>query len=257
MWPTWEESDLVLDWRIKIWVLVPITVATFVMGLLRHYVVLLLLQEPRVDIFKFRDASALARAHALREASGFIHPAQFEARRAYFLTPDGPLRKQGVTPSPMSLMMNPENLGNQVIGLLSSIVPQMVLGAWARFLFSGFAVCRVPFPLGQRFRGMLQAGIERAGQDLDVSYVSALSWYIINLFGNSSIVQLFLSADNEKESAITDAHAADMAGQVASVFQGFNDAREVERNNLQAFEYRNLLSDVESKVLKWDPASVA
>lgn len=36
----------------------------------------------------------------------------------------------------------------------------VVLGAWARYFFGGFAVCRLPFGLPQRFRGMLQSGIE-------------------------------------------------------------------------------------------------
>lgn len=251
------DGDLVLDRAIQLWVLLPITVATFLMGVLRHYAVVLLTREPRVDIFKMRDASALARSQALREANGFILPAQFEARRAYFLRPDGPLRKEEITSSPISVLMNPDNLGNQVIGLLSSIVPQMVLGAWARFLFSGFAVCRLPFPLSQRFRGMLQSGIERAGQNLDVNYVSALSWYIINLFGNSSIVDLFLTSDAENRGTVTDAHALEMASQMASVFQGFNNARESERDDLQSLDCKYALLDVETRLLSLDPKSVA
>ena len=64
---------------------------------------------------------------------------------------------------------------------LNMIVPQMLTAAWVNFFFTGFVVGKVPFPLTQRFRGMLQRGIEL--QSLDVTYISSLSWYFLNFFG--------------------------------------------------------------------------
>eukprot|EP00793_Prasinoderma_coloniale_P004133 PRCOL_00006309-RA len=48
------------------------------------------------------------------------------------------------------------------------IVPQMLTGAWVNFFFSGFS--------------------------LDVTYVSSLSWYFLNLFGLRGLNQLLLGA---------------------------------------------------------------
>ena len=42
---------------------------------------------------------------------------------------------------------------------------------------------RVPFPLSQRFRGMLHRGIDLGS--LDVSYISSLSYYVLMWSGKS------------------------------------------------------------------------
>ncbi len=67
---------------------------------------------------------------------------------------------------------------------------QMLTMAWVNFFFSGFVVAKVPFPLTQRFRGMLQRGVDL--QSLDVTYVSSLSWYFLNVFGLNGLLQLIL-----------------------------------------------------------------
>lgn len=250
-------SDLVLDWRIRLWVLLPITVATILIGLLRSSIVSLLVRPHRVDLFKVRDASALSRSAAFRRASRVLHPAQVAARRAAFSSAEGPLKRSSADKvSPLATMMNPEHLGNQVVGLLTSTVPTVVLGAWVRSLFGGFAVCRMPFPLSQRFRGMLQSGIERAGQSLDVRYVSAFSWFVVNLFGCSTIVQLLLPSGVEAVDNFSDNQTSNAAGQLAAVFQGFNDARDAERKALESFKPVYGLHKVESNLVVEDPTAL-
>jgi ER membrane protein complex subunit 3 len=245
---------LFLDWRIRLWVLIPITISTALMALLRSNIVAVLIRPPRVDLLKVRDASALTRSAALRRSADAMHPSQVLARRAAFTAADGPLRRSAAAAtSPMALLMNPESLGNQVVGLSMSTVPSIVLGAWVRFMFGGFAVCRMPFPLSQRFRGMLQVGIERAGQSLDVRYVSALSWFVINLFGNSGLVQLLMSSEEDVFDSAPENRAANFAGQLTSVFQGVNDARETERKALVSLNARYGLDRLEAKLFATDP----
>ena len=81
---------------------------------------------------------------------------------------------------------------------LNMIVPQMMTAAWVNFFFTGFVVGKVPFPLTQRFRGMLQRGIEL--QSLDVTYISSLSWYFLNFFGLRGVFSLCLG-QNELDDA--------------------------------------------------------
>lgn len=56
---------------------------------------------------------------------------------------------------------------------------------------------QLPFPLTIRFKSMLQRGIET--QDMDVTWVSSLSWYFLNLFGLQSVFTLILGSGHGKE----------------------------------------------------------
>lgn len=53
---------------------------------------------------------------------------------------------------------------------------------------------KLPFPLTLRFKSMLQSGV--ATRDLDVQWVSSLSWYFLNLFGLQSVFIFILGNDN-------------------------------------------------------------
>ena len=56
--------------------------------------------------------------------------------------------------------------------------------------FSPLMLVRLPFPLPLRFKSMLQRGID--SPDLDIRWVSSLSWYFLNLFGLKNVFTWFL-----------------------------------------------------------------
>jgi ER membrane protein complex subunit 3 len=90
------------------------------------------------------------------------------------------------------------------------MVPQMVIMGWINFFFQGFVLSehalfclgnhlivlpvKLPFPLTLGFKSMLQRGIETP--DMDVRWVSSLSWYFMNFFGLNGLYRILLGSDN-------------------------------------------------------------
>ncbi|TYI04331.1 hypothetical protein ES332_A10G009700v1 [Gossypium tomentosum] len=170
-------EDLVLDTAIRDWVLIPLSVVMVLIGILRYFVSKLMrsfqvpdpkiVKEGHIHLFSsFTFRQVIVRARNLRGAANFIPPKSFRSRRVYF--------------------SNEKNL--------SMIIPQTLTFAWVNFFFSGFVAAKIPFPLTQRFRSMLQNGIDLS--TVDVSYVSSRSWYFLNLFGLRGLFSLILGEEN-------------------------------------------------------------
>lgn len=243
--------DIHLDRSLQIWVLLPIFLATLLMGMVRRNVSSLMLSEPKSNILKNRDANLLKRSKRLRMNYTSIPFEQFEARRNYFVNSEtGVLRKPPQQLDSISALMDPESLANQVVSVLISVVPHMLLGTWARYLYAGVAVCRLPFTLTPRFRGMLQSGMEMGAQNLDVSYVSSLSWYILNLFGNAGLLSLISSGKED------DIFLPSAATQIAMNVKP-DKIFEEERTALIKIKHSCRLDDIEEALLQVDPNQFA
>ena len=53
---------------------------------------------------------------------------------------------------------------------------------------------KLPFPLTPQFKSMLQSGV--GTRELDVQWVSSLSWYFLTLFGLQPVYNFILGGDN-------------------------------------------------------------
>lgn len=244
-----DSIDLPLDPALRTWVLIPISLATLLMGLIRRNLTIFATKEPSTNIFKVRDTNRLKRSVNLRRNSAYLSEAQLEARRFYFICDGGALHMPPKDLSVLTALMNPESLANQVISLFLSIVPSMIMGTVARYMFAGLAVCRLPFTLTPRFRPMLQTGIEMVGQNLDVRYVSSLSWYILNLFGNTALLSLVTGSSDDDMFVPTSSVASQIALNISP-----DKVFDKEKLALTKLQYSCHLEVAERELLKVDPS---
>jgi hypothetical protein len=127
---------------------------------------------------------------------------------------DGPPKadKPSAPPNPLS---DPAAMEGMMGGMKTQavmMVPQMAIMGWINFFFQGFVLSeclhvrvfvyhaerhvtvKLPFPLTLGFKSMLQRGVETP--DMDVRWVSSLSWYFLNFFGLNGLYRLLLGGDN-------------------------------------------------------------
>ncbi|KAJ6629102.1 integral membrane protein DUF106-domain-containing protein [Mycena sp. CBHHK59/15] len=166
--------SLYLDPQIRDWVLFPITLVMILVGILRHYVVLLL-QSPPIKLPReaVREQRALMRSQILRSTSSNspIPPTYYrsisrhlsEAFEAGTYLKDGPPREGDAPKGPPNPMSDPAAMDGMMAGMKTQMVmmvPQMVIMGWINFFFQGFVLIKLPFPLTLGFKSMLQRGIE-------------------------------------------------------------------------------------------------
>lgn len=79
-------------------------------------------------------------------------------------------------------------------------IPQTLIMGWVNYFFAGFVIMKLPFPLTDGFKSMLQNGV--ATPDLNVRYVSAISWYFVNLLGLRPVYSLIMDDSSAAEQLI-------------------------------------------------------
>ena len=97
----------------------------------------------------------------------------------------------------MQAMMDPNMMGSMLKNNMFMMVYNIVLFQVIGSLFSGFINARMPFPLAQGFRSMLQQGLTLTG--LDVRYVSSLSWCFLCLYGLQGLQTLIIGESSLME----------------------------------------------------------
>ncbi|KAI0082570.1 transmembrane protein [Panus rudis PR-1116 ss-1] len=258
--------SLYLDPQIRDWVLFPITFVMILVGILRHYVVLLLQSPPKKQAKEaIREQRALARSQILRAtaANSPLPPAYYkgisnhlsDAFAAGTYLKDGP-PKGDAAPTPPNPLTDPNAMDGMMAGMKTQMVmmvPQMVIMGWINFFFQGFVLIKLPFPLTLGFKSMLQRGIETP--DMDVRWVSSLSWYFLNFFGLNGLYRLILGNENSADSSrdMNSPFAAAAAAQPApGAAQDFNKLFKAERDNLEFSEglHSWIASDADTRILQ-------
>ncbi|KAJ3294173.1 ER membrane complex subunit 3 [Borealophlyctis nickersoniae] len=251
-----DMNQIFLDPAIRDWVLIPIMVVMVLVGVLRHHATQLLSSVPKGNVKAIRETAALIRARSLRAASLDIPLAAFSTRRSFLASAfeKGAYLKNPQTSSsttaanPMGDPAGMEAMMDMMKKNVAMIVPQTLIMSWITFFFSGFVLIKLPFPLTLRFKAMLQRGIETS--EMDVAWVSSLSWYFLNLFGLKSIYTLILGEDNaaggmEQMTAMSATPQAPMQqpNEVANMFKN-------EKELLELAQFEWSLKGVEERLLE-------
>ncbi|KAK8439855.1 hypothetical protein ACI3LY_004736 [Candidozyma auris] len=191
-------DEITLDPQLKYWMLLPITVAMVLVGLLRSNVTYLITPRPKLDPVKnAREKSFLKRALAFRQNYNVLSASEFEARKTYFIeklkSDEFLAKKQGTEEisNPLADASMNDAMMNMGKGNLMNFVPQTLIMAWVNYFFAGSVVMKLPFPLTEGFKSMLQNGVNTP--DLSVRYVSAISWYFVNLLGLRPVYALLMN----------------------------------------------------------------
>jgi ER membrane protein complex subunit 3 len=174
-------------------------------GILRHYATILMATPPKAasSAAELRERLALQRSLNLRaHASATLSPVSFEARRTQLITAyksgaflkDGPESRGKAAPNPMTDPAAMEGMMGMMKGNMAMMIPQTLIMGWINAFFAGYVILKLPFPLTIRFKSMLQSGVMT--RDLDVRWVSSLSWYFLCLFGLQPVFVFILGNDN-------------------------------------------------------------
>ncbi|CAJ0925432.1 unnamed protein product [Ranitomeya imitator] len=100
------EPELLLDSHIRLWVVLPIVFITFFVGMIRHYVSILLQSDKKLTQEQVSDSQVLIRSRILRENGKYLTKQSFLMRKFFFNNAeDGFFKKtkrKVVPPSPMT-----------------------------------------------------------------------------------------------------------------------------------------------------------
>lgn len=239
-------AELLLDSNIRSWVFLPIVVVTFLVGIVRHYVSILISSQKKAELQQVQDSQVMIRSRMLRQNRMYIPKNAFFMRKHFLNNEETGFFKTQKRPAVMSNpMTDPTMMTDMLKGNLTNVLPMIVIGGWINWTFSGFVTTKVPFPLTLRFKPMLQRGIEL--MSLDASWVSSASWYFLNVFGLRSIYTLVLGENNAADQ--TQAMQDQMSGAAMAMPPDPKQAFKAEWEALELCDHQWALKNVEEELM--------
>ncbi|KAK7191647.1 duf850 domain protein [Paraphaeosphaeria sporulosa] len=246
------------------WILLPITVVMVLTGILRHYAMILLQTAPKKqELPKIRQQRALVRGINLRANANVLTPASFQARKAYMVSAfqEGkflaePEARGKPRPNPMSDPAAMEGMMGMMKGNMAMMIPQTLIMGWINAFFSGFVITlanrcyptvKLPFPLTPQFKSMLQSGV--GTRDLDVRWVSSLSWYFLTLFGLQPVYNFILGSNNSANNVTQQMAMANPGAGLMGPEQDPDKLFLSEAENLEVLEHRWILDGIEDRLI--------
>lgn len=201
-------ADILLDPKIKTHVLLPITIIMVLVHVLQKLTTIYIQPTPQLlKSHKIKERQHLRLTELIiQNRSTALCKSEWEAIKTDVIETYGKENnltnilgkpsedKQNEQTNPLLQSGFQEMMLQGLKGNLLNYLPQPILMFFMSVLFGGYIVLKLPFTLTANFKPMLQSSIQTP--DLDVSYVTGISWYFVNLLGVESIGSLILMSLN-------------------------------------------------------------
>ena len=194
-----------LDYSLRNYIFIPVTIITVCVSLLMKYLNSLFdknkkpqthSQTESLEKFNFEEdlskkdtdliiQNSIDRANRLKDNFMFISEKGFKKRQSFF---NEFFSREFKSTQSMDFM-NPNMMGDMLKRNFTNAIYYISLYVVGGYFFSGYLILKLPFGLTRKFKSMMQQGLNLP--DFDPSYVSAISWCLILVFGINPILQFF------------------------------------------------------------------
>ena len=196
---------------------------------------------------ELRESQALARSKTTRKKADWLPERAIQNRKAYFCAEGtGYLQREVEAANPMNMMNNPDMMNQMLKQNIQSVI-HIVMFTGIGSVFQGFITAQVPFPLGHKFKQMLQQGLQVHA--LDPTYVSSMSWAFLLIYGLNGVLGLLLQDSKSIEEMELMASGAGMMQQNGMQQKNYKALFKSEREFYELVGYEHKLDDVEESFL--------
>lgn len=182
---------------------------------------------------------------------------EFQQRQEYFITTlntdhfySEPISEDDKPANPFTDPSTNDAMMNMMKGNLMNYIPQTLIMGWINYFFAGFVIMKLPFPLTDSFKQMLQNGV--ATPDLNVRYVSSISWYFVNLLGLRPIYTILLQDSSAVEALMQQQQQQGQQAPAIGVPGGpkVDKVYQAEAENLQVVDHKSIFDGIVERVLE-------
>jgi hypothetical protein len=191
------QQNLLLDSEIRDWVLLPLVFILLMVGLGRNYVMIATKTRAKAGLMQAAAEQQLASYCRLVMANAGFVPYDSLTQRVERLNQKLQAPAEN---NQMAAAMDPSMMGDMMKGQMMGVLPNIAMMSIVTSVFAGFVIAKFPFPCSNKFKGMVQRGVDI--DDLDGSYATSMSMYFLIQYGLQGILQLILGQNEGDEMAM-------------------------------------------------------
>lgn len=250
-----QTPNLTIDPNLKVWVLLPMILAMVLFTTFRSQLTAFLTSSPpkQLSLSQRKQAENLKRTALFKKFFWNLPSQHFKDKQTYLVDALSSgfylAQKKGgsaAAKSPeQSLEQTTENMMGILRGSFGSMISQFLLMQFIQFFFSGLILMKLPFSLTSTFKQMVQSGVKT--DELDVRWVSAVSFYLIANMGLPSVFNIL--GMNEEQAQVSPAQGQMMMPTLSGSPPQPEKIMEQEAKDIKIISHEWCLTGIEDRVL--------